>query len=168
MDSMDTIDAQPANSHADGGVVMPNDRMTTETWQRIDEVGHSHHIVIWMVILELEADDYERINTSAVQRRLFRWTGEFPSDDRVNRSMNRLLKHELLEREQVTEWPHGYHWTTTADGVDIARQVALKWLRLLDCEDRGDLHEIDPEAEAAADGEGGGKDAGVGEDGDGE
>ena len=158
MDSMDTIDAQPADSHADGGIVMPNDRMTTETWQRIDDVGHSHHIVIWMVILELEADETERINTSAVQQRLFQWTGQYPSDDRVNRSMRRLLQHGIIEREEVTEWPHGFHWTTTADGYEIARQVALKQLRLLGCEDRQDLHEIDPEAEAAADG---------GEDGDG-
>lgn len=149
---MDTIDAHAGSDRADGGNIMPTDPMSTETWQRIDDVGHSHHIVIWMVILELEADDIKRINTSAVQRRLFRWTGEFPSDDRVNRSMNRLRQFGIIEREEVTEWPHGYHWTTTPQGVDIAREVALKWLRLLDCEDRGDLRKINPEAVAAADG----------------
>lgn len=116
----------------------------TMVWRRIDDVGSAHHIMIWMVILELEHDDIYPINGPAVQRRLFRWTGELPDKDRVNRSMKRLRKNEIVSREAVEEWPHGFHNTTTPDGVEIARQLALKWLQLLGCEGRPDLHEIDP------------------------
>lgn len=103
-----------------------------DVWNLIDDVGYTHHVIIWMIILELEGEGVYPINTSSVRRRMFQWWGEYQKKDRVHGSMGRLLEYGLLEREEVTEWPYGYHWTTTPDGREIAHVIAETWAYVLD------------------------------------
>lgn len=149
--AMESIDAHATIGRSDGGEKMTprSGDMDAAIWQRIDDVGYAHHIAVWMIILELEGEGVYPINNPAIHRRMFQWWGEYQKEDRVDTSVQRLHEHGFIERNEVEEGRGGKHNTTAPTGIEIARQLALKWLQLLDCEDRQDLHEIDPEASAS-------------------
>ena len=121
----------------DGGAMRPHSKDARDVWSRIGEIGSAHHIVAWMVILEAERDGVDRINSTTVIHRLFRWTGKIPSSDRVLRSMNRLEEFGIIEREPVDDHPTACHWTTTEEGRKFATAIAEAWLSVLEW-DRAD------------------------------
>lgn len=98
-----------------------------EAWETIMDVEYSHHFAVWAGIMRLERQGCDRINSTNVRKELTEFMGEFRTRESILTSMARLRSADIIGREEVTEWPHGYHWTTTELGREVAAHMAETW-----------------------------------------
>lgn len=121
-------------------------------WRYVADVHRGRHLLVWLAVLELEADGERPINPAVVARALEHQTGEDVAEKNARRSMKKLQRDGWLSQGEYLHHPGGHHWTLTSDGRHGAHSIALALAQALECSEAvSALENYDPVANASAD-----------------